>query len=237
MKVDSNALITIMKELDAMNVHDTNILPEDGSWKFYARDPAGVSAITAALKTAAFPEGESLEGEISISVPFMLDVLQANKTADISVKDGSIIVKYDNAKRSKRLVDPEEMFRKVPQLDGLSTCVLTSDDIIAVAKQKCFDNIKTESGGVTLTMTETGLKFNSTSEVESAELTVEGTSILEEGDQEAMYPTSIIFPLLKTLPKGTPTSICFKTDFPLVVSIDEDMYSMDLYMAPMMRQE
>ena len=238
MKVESNPLLVILKMMDAMNVRETNILPEDGGWKFYTMDPAGVSVTTAFMKPASFPEGESLDGMICVSVPFMLDVLQPNEVCDISVKDGSIIIKYDNAKRSKRLIEPEEGHRKIPQLEGLSTCVVMSDDIINIAKQKCFDTIKTENGGVTVTMNETGLVFDATSEVESAQLSVEGTSVLEEDEEQlAIYATAVIFPVLKALPKNTVTSVMFRTDFPVQINIDNDMYSMDLFIAPMKREE
>lgn len=237
MKVDSNPLITILKMMEAMNVRETNILPEDGGWKFYAVDPAGVSITSAFMKPDAFPEGESLDGVVCISIPFMLDVLQPNKVCDISTQDGSLVVKYDNAKRSKRLVEPEEYARKVPQLDELSTCIVMSDDLVNIAKQKCFENIKTEMDGVTVTMTNSGLIFDATSEVESAQMSITGTSVLEGGEQTAIYATSIIFPLLKTLPKNTVTSVMFRTDLPIQINIDTDEYSMDVFMAPRQRQE
>lgn len=238
MIVNSNALIAVLREMDALNIRETNIAPEDGGWKFRVADPAGVSMIDAFIKPEAFAEGESLEGLICVPTSFMLDVLQPNKDCDITIKDGSIVLKYDNARRSKRLIEPEERNFRIPQLDGMSTSLVMSDEIISIAKQKCFDTIKTENNGIEVTMHQNDLLFDATSEVESAQLLINATSVLEDGEEQtALYGSNIIFPVLKALPKNTLVTVMMRTDYPLQVNINDDMYSMDLFMAPMQRQE
>ena len=237
MKLDSNVLINILKEFDTTGMKDTLIKPRDGGWDMHSMDASCTSIVAAYIKPAAFPEGSTLENDVTVSIPFLLDVLQKDKVCDISTDGGNLTVKYDRSKRSKRLYESEEAPRPAPKLDCMSTCVLMSDDITNIAKQKCFETIITDNGGVTLRMTETGVTFESISEVESAVMSLEGTSVLEGGDQQATFPISVFLPMLRALPKNTMVTVNLKTDFPIHISLDEDTYSMDVYVAPLIAQE
>lgn len=238
LKVDSNILITIFKEFEALTIFETTIKPVDGGWEFYTMDPSRTSIVKAYIKPEAFEGGSTLENDVEVSVPFMLDVLQKDKTCDISFDDSYITVKYDRSKRTKRISVPlEDGPRPIPKLEGLSTTIVMSDDLIDIAKQSCFSNIITETGGITVRMTETGLTFESKSEVESAEMSVEGTTVLEDGEQSAAFAIKLLPPILKLLPKGLMITLSMKTDFPIHVSINEDTYSMDAYVAPLIPTE
>ena len=236
MKVNSDVLQNVLRAFGSMGVLETTIKPSDGGWDMHAMDPSCVSITAAILKPAAFPDGSTLDKDVMISVPFLSDVLPKNKDCDISFDDSFVTVRYDRVKRAKRLIDPEDRPRPRPKLDDMSTCVLMSDDLIDIAKQSCFTSITTDTGGVTVRMIETGLMFESMSEVEAAQIGIDGTSVLE-GDEEqvAVFPIKVILPLLKTLPKNTAVTVSMRTDVPIQLSIDEDTYSMDIYIAPLIK--
>ena len=237
MKLESNALIDVLKELDVICMRETRIKPRDGGWDIHALDPSCTAVVTAFIKPAAFPEGSTLGDDVTVSIPFLLDVMQKDKVCDISADGGNLTVKYERSKRSKRLYDSEEGPRPVPNLDGMSTCMLMSDDIIDIAKQKCFENIITDTGGVTLRMTETGMVFESISETESAVMSLEGTTVLENGSQQATFSIKMLLPILKALPKNMTVAVYMRADYPMRISLDEDTYSMDVYLAPLISQE
>lgn len=238
MKIDSNVLIDVFKELDTTSTRETTIIPKDGCWDLYSMDPSKTAVVAATIKAPTFTEGNNLEKDITVPVPFMLDVLQKDKICDLTVDNGSnLIIKYDKSKRTKRLYEPEDGPRPIPSLEGMSTCIIMSDDLINVAKQPCFTNITTDSGGITLRMTETGVIFEVISETESAEMTADGTGVLEDDVVQARFSIKILLPMLKVLPKGVAVSVLMKSDHPIHLSIDEDKYSMDIYAAPMIVEE
>lgn len=237
MKLDSNVLIDVLKEMDTTGVKETLIKPRDGGWDLHSMDPSCTSIAAAFVKPAAFPEGSTLEGDVTVSVPFLLDVLQKDQICDISFENGNLIVKYDKSRRTKRLIENEDRPRPVPRLDEMSTSILMSDDIVNTAKQKCFETITTDNGGVTLRMNEAGVMFESISQTESAQVQIDGTTVLEGGEQVSSYPVAVILPMLKALPKGLTVTMELKTDFPAHISVDEDTYSMDIFVAPLIAQD
>lgn len=232
MKVDSNAFINILKEIDALSVKEVGIRPEDGGIGIYAIDPSNVSIVSAKIKPAAFPEGCDLQEETVLSIPFMLDALIKDETCDMTIGNGVIVLKYKKSKRTHRLIPAEEGPKPIPNLDLKNTCVLMSDDVISLMKMSCFQTIQTESGGITVKFTESGMVFEALSDVESAEMTAEGTTVLEDGEISTTFGMKVISPLLKALPKDTMISVYMDSNMPMKVSIDEDTYSMDMYSAP-----
>ena len=146
-------------------------------------------------------------------------------------------MKYERSKRTHRLIEPELGQRPIPNLELTDQCVVMSDDVINVIKMSCFQNIKTDNGGVTIRLIRDGMVFESASEVESAEMVVEGTTELTADEQRALFSLQIILPVLKTLPKSTIVTVSLMTNMPMKISIDEATYSMDIYVAPYIIQE
>ena len=237
MKADSNAFINVLKEIDALSVKEVAIRPEDGGINIYAIDPSNVSIVSARIKPEAFPEGCDLEEETVLSIPFMLDALIKDEMCDMSIGDGKIVLKYKKSKRTHRLIAAEDAPRPVPNLELPNTCVLMSDDVVALMKMSCFQTIQTESGGITVRLTSTGMVFEALSDVESAEMTAEGTTELEDGEIQATFGMKVIAPLLKALPTGTLISVHMDTDMPVKITIDEETYSMDIYSAPFITED
>ena len=237
MKVISDSLINVFREIDALNIRSVIATPEDGGLNVHAMDPSCTSIITAKIKADTFPEGCDVTEPICFSIPFMLDALIKGETCDMTVDNGQIVIKYARSKRSQRLIAPEDRPRPVPALEGLDTCVLMSDDILSIVKQTCFSEIKSENGGVSITMTDTGLKFSIASDIESAEVDIDGTTALEDGEQSAIFGVGLLMPLLKGLPKSTVVTVSMKTNLPMILTVDEDTYSMDVFLAPIIVQE
>ena len=237
MKVDSDALINILKEVDALSIREITAIPLDGGLDFHAMDPSCTSIVKAVAKPAAFPDGCDMESATSLSIPFLLGALQKGKMCDMEVKGGQIVVKYDKSKRTHRLIDPEEKARPVPSLEGWDTCVVMSDDILTTLKQSCFTDIKSDNGGVMATMFDAGLRFSIRSDTESAEMVVDGTAVLEEGEQTAVFSTAVLLPIVKSLPRDVMITISMKTNAPMVLSIDEDTYSMKIFIAPLIIED
>ena len=237
MKVVSDPLINVFREIDALNIRSVIATPEYGGLYIHAMDPSCTSIIKANIKADAFPEGCDVTEPVCFSIPFMLDALVKGETCDMTVGDGQIVIKYAKSKRSQRLIVPEDRPRPVPALEGLDTCVMMSDDILSIVKLSCFSEIKSENGGVSIRMTDTGLKFSIASDVESAEMDIDGTTALEDGEQSAIFGVGLLMPLLKGLPKATVITVSMKTNLPMILTVDEDTYSMDVFLAPIIMQE
>ncbi len=238
MKVNSSAMLDILKEIESLSIKEVEIRPNEGGIDIYGMDPSMVSIVNARMKPDAFPEGCTLEENVVLSIPFMLDALIKDEICDMSFNDGKITLKYKKSKRSHRLIMPEEDTpRPVPSIELNDTCVVMSDDIVSLMKMSCFSSITTDTGGITVRLTENGMIFEATSAVESAEVTVEGTTVLEEGEIKALFGMKVISPVLKALPKGIIVTVSMGDSMPIKISVDEDAYSMDIFVAPFLMED
>ena len=84
-----------------------------------------------------------------------------------------------------------------------------------------------------------GMFLEAVSDVESAEIFIEGTVLLPEecSESRAIFGNKIITPVLKALPKSTVMTVSMMDNMPMKLSIDEDNYSMDIFIAPYLPQE
>ena len=237
MKVDSNSFINILKEIDALSVREVVAIPEGDGLSMYARDPSNTTIVAATIKSAAFPEGCPFKEETGISVPFMLDALVKDKECDMTVENGVITIGYGRSKRARRLIEPESTARPIPQIDLPDQCVVMSDDITNIIKMSCFQEIKSDVGGIRVSLQPDGIMFSANSEVESADMFIEGTSVLSADTQTALFGLKIITPVMKVLPKSTIVTVSLMTKMPMRITIDEDNYSMVIFIAPFIEQE
>lgn len=238
MKVDSNSLINIFKEIDAISIKEVCLCPtEDGEMTIYGMDPSMTAVVSGKVKAAAFPDGCTLENEVKVPIPFMLDALEKDKECDMTFNDGNITLKYGKSKRTRRLIAPTEEPRPVPSIELPDSCVLMSDDVVAVMKMSCFQDIKTDNDGITIKLDEDGMVFEALSTVESAEIHIEGTTALENEECKSVFGVKVIAPILKALPKATILTVSNMSDCPIKISIDDDKYSMDIFIAPFIVEE
>lgn len=237
MRADSDALINILKEIDAMTIRDVVASPDDGGLSIYAMDPAKTTIVVGKVKSAAFPDGCPFTQDTVLSIPFMLDALVKGKECDISIDDGIISIKYGKSKRTRRLIEPESGPRPVPNLELTDKCILMSDDIVNVIKMSCFQDIKSDNDGISVSLLPEGVSFAVRSDVESADMFVEGTTDLTQDDQTAIFGLKVLIPILKSLPKSTMVTFSMATNMPIRIDVDEDTYSMIIYIAPYIPQE
>ena len=237
MKVDSNSFINILKEVNALSVREVAVTPEDGGLNIYARDPSNTSIVSATIKAAAFPDGCPFTEETVLNIPFMLDALIKDKECDMVVENGVIAIKYGKSKRTYRLIEPEGGARPMPKVELPDQCVVMSDDVVNIIKMTCFQEMKSDVGGVRVTIQPDGIMFSANSDVESADMFIEGTGDLSEDKQSAIFGLKIITPVMKALPKSTIVTVSLMTKMPMKLSVDEDMYSMMIFIAPFIETE
>lgn len=238
MKVDSNSLINILKEIDAISIKEVAFRPtEDKCMTIYGMDPSMTAIVSAKMKTGAFPDGCDLEEDTRVPVTFMLDALEKDKECDMTFSDGNVIIKYGRSKRTRRILTAVDEPTPVPTVELPDSCVLMSDDVINVIKMTCFQEIKTDNDGITVKLVEDGMIFEAASAVESAEMHIEGTTVLENEECRSVFGIKVIAPILKALPKNTILTVSTMSNRPIKVSVDDDKYSMDIFIAPFITEE
>ena len=236
MKITAEPLKIILNEMDSIGTKDTAVLQSEDGWDFHTMDPSYSCMVIAKLKPVAFPDGYEAGDQICFPVGFALDAIGKNDSIDLTAENGVMTIKGTKSKRTHGLVAYDAP-RPVPKLEKTNTCVISSSELQGVLGQSSLRSIRTDKGGVLITLVENGLTVQIDSEVESAEYLAEGICDIPGGEQFSRFNIDLIVPLIKGLPKNATVTLSMDTATPLWISVDEELYSMDIYIAPIINLE
>lgn len=233
MKVNSAQLITMVNMIKAQSATSVTFVPTDDGWTFYSRDPAVISLMSGTIFANAFPEGYEKWDPFAISIDFLLDVLPKSGDVDITLDNGSVIVKHDKNRDKYRLDSIETTEGRMPSMPLNTTVTVGSDVLLSVAGDKIMFG-KDEFSNIRLIAKDNLLTFSASTEKRECERSFEAEIT---GSSASHFSANYLKNIFKALPKGETVDMSSDDDYPLKMEINTEYLSMCIFIAPVIVEE
>ena len=235
MKTNCKPLTDILNLAKALGATSVTVIPSENGWVFYIRDQTACALCSATLVPAAFGDGYEAWAPFAIDLDFLRDAIAKKDEADISLDDVILSITAGKSKCRRRLFDIDTTPRTLPRVNLKNSVGILSDNLIDAASKKHFANAGGEFG-LTIKLSEDSIEFSCSSESDSYSETYDTliSNLEEENEiQCGHFSTEYIIPVLKALPKGLPTVIALDSDFPMKITIQTELYKIDIFIAPL----
>lgn len=233
MRLTCKPLQDTLTFLKIMGADSATVIPTNEGWEFYARDPSACAMMSGILRKAAFPEEYEVWEPFATELEFLRDNTAKRDDVDIVIEDGYSKITCGKSKCKRRLFALDNTPRVIPKIQFTNSAAIISDKLLELANNKHMASCGAELG-LEIKMEETEITISYETEIDSYSETYDLLmSNLPEGEQTSHYSPDLLLPVLKGLPKGTPVIIEMDSNKPLKLSVQTDLYKIDLFIAPL----